>query len=66
MDALIESGERLDMSIQVECYPAEFMAQARQGFGKTRANALLKSLPDFAGAIWNIAETRIRVTLSYA
>jgi hypothetical protein len=29
LDALIESGEQLDMSIQVECYPADFMAQAR-------------------------------------
>jgi hypothetical protein len=36
LDALIERGEQLGMSIQVECCPADFMAQARQRFDKDK------------------------------
>ena len=29
LDALVETGERLEISIQAECYPTEFEAQIK-------------------------------------
>ncbi len=46
LDALVETGEQLEMSIQAECYPAEFEAQIKKRLGD-KTKALLKALPPF-------------------
>lgn len=46
LDALVETGEKLSMSIQKQCYPDEFEAQVRKEFG-AHAEEFLKALPSF-------------------
>jgi hypothetical protein len=49
LDALVKTGEQLEMSIQAECYPEEFKAQVKEALGD-KTKDLLKALPGFAGA----------------
>lgn len=46
LDALVETGEQLEMSIQLECYPTEFQAQIKKALGD-KAKDVLKAIPTF-------------------
>jgi hypothetical protein len=45
LDALVKTGERLEMSMQAECYPTEFEAQIKKLGDKTKD--FIKALPLF-------------------
>jgi hypothetical protein len=65
LEALVKTGEQLEMSIQAECYREEFKAQIKKALGE-KAKDLLKALPGFAGAYqrwYSEAKTLIRQLL---
>jgi hypothetical protein len=49
LDALVQMGNKLQNSIQAECFPNEFAAQAKEKLGE-QAKEFLKALPPFGGA----------------